>query len=298
LRDSTVGLARIGLDSEEVDALLRENRQHIFLSMGLMMGIGLLAIGFHYRNQNRHLRGIQNMNERLQQLERLSSMGQLAAGVAHEIRNPLNAIGLAIQRIQREYSPPGEADSDKEFHKLIFTVREEIKRLNVIIEDFLSMSRRIRLALRPQSISEFLERVVILIQEEANSRRINIQTHWDEPAMVVTIDESRMRQALLNLIKNAFESISGEGTVTLSVKPHSKKWVRIQLADTGVGIAPGDLERIFSADYTTKEKGLGLGLPIAHEIIRAHGGEVRVRSEVGRGTTFEILLPRSLETTR
>jgi signal transduction histidine kinase len=147
LREELAGVARVGLDTQGVDELLGENRRHIFLSMGLMIGMGLLAMWFLYTNQNRHLRRIQNLRNRLHQTERLSSMGQLAAGVAHEIRNPLNAVSLAVQRIQREYAPPVE--NRNEFDDLIRTVRQEIRRLDVTIEDFLSLARGGRLDLRP-----------------------------------------------------------------------------------------------------------------------------------------------------
>lgn len=291
LRETVVGEARVGLDTSGVDELLRENRRHIFLSMGLMIGLGLLAMWFLYANQNRHLRRIQALRHRLHQTERLSSMGQLAAGVAHEIRNPLNAVSLAVQRIQREYAPqPNE--NQEEFSRLIRTVRQEIGRLDATIEEFLSLARAGRLALRPVAVVELLENILLLVRAEAEARGVRIETAWEEPCAVAVMDENRMRQALLNLIKNAFESITGAGTLTVSVKSRSQSRVGIAIADTGAGIPAGDFERIFSPDYSTKEKGLGLGLAIALQIIRAHDGELRVASEPGRGTTFEILLPR------
>ena len=291
LRDAVIGLARVGLDTSGVDELLSENRRHIFLSMGLMIGMGLLAMWFLYGNQNRHLRRIQNLSNRLHQTERLSSMGQLAAGVAHEIRNPLNAVSMAIQRIQREYAPQ-QAENREEFHDLIRTVRQEIRRLDVTIEDFLSLSRGGRLALRPVAVVELLKSILLLVRAEADARGIRIETSWEEPGAAAVMDENRMRQALLNLIKNAFESMTGTGTLTVSVKGRSQGRLGIEIADTGAGIPAADLERIFSPDYTTKEKGLGLGLAIALQLIRAHNGELQVHSEPDRGTTFEILLPR------
>jgi len=227
----------------------------------------------------------------LHQTERLSSMGQLAAGVAHEIRNPLNAVSLAVQRIQREYAPQ-QAENCEEFQDLIRTVRQEIRRLDTTIEDFLSLSRAGRLALRPVAIVELLKSILLLVRAEADSKGIRIETSWEDLGAAAVMDENRMRQALLNLIKNAFESITGPGSLAVSVKGRSQNRVGIEIADTGAGISPGDLELIFSPDYTTKEKGLGLGLSIALQIIRAHDGELQVHSEPGRGTTFEILLQR------
>jgi signal transduction histidine kinase len=281
----------VGLDTRGVDELLRENRRHIFLSMGLMIGMGLLAMWFLYTNQNRHLRRIQNLRNRLHQTERLSAMGQLAAGVAHEVRNPLNAVSLAVQRIQREYSPQ-PAENRGEFDDLIRTVRQEIRRLDVTIEDFLGLARGGRLVLHPVAVVELLQSILLLVRAEAEAQGIQIETAWGEPGAAVVMDENRMRQALLNLIKNAFEAMSGPGTLTVSVRSRPQQRVGIAIADTGAGIPAGEIERIFSPDYSTKEKGLGLGLAIALQIIRAHDGELKVASDPGRGTTFEILLPR------
>ncbi len=294
LRETVVGEARVGLDSSGVDELLSENRRHIFLSMGLMIGLGLLAMWFLYANQNRHLRRIQALRNRLHQTERLSSMGQLAAGVAHEIRNPLNAVSLAVQRIQREYAPQ-QAETREEFSTLIRTVRQEIRRLDATIEEFLSLARGGRLALRPVAVVALLESILLLVRAEADSRGVRIETVWEEPGAVAVLDENRMRQALLNLIKNAFEAMPGTGTLTASIRSRPHPRVAITIADTGAGISADELDRIFSPEYSTKEKGLGLGLAIALQIIRAHDGELKVASTPGRGTTFEILLPRGAE---
>jgi signal transduction histidine kinase len=296
LSEELAGVARVGLDTRGVDDLISENRRHIFFSMGLMIGMGLLAMWLLYTNQNRHLHRIQNLRNRLHQTERLSAMGQLAAGVAHEIRNPLNAVSLAVQRIQREYAPP-QAESRGEFDNLIRTVRQEIRRLDVTIEDFLGLARGGRLVLRPVAVVELLQSILLLVRAEADARGIGIETTWEEPGAAVVMDENRMRQALLNLIKNAFEAMSGPGTLTVSVRSRPQNQVGIEIADTGAGIPAGDIERIFSPDYSTKEKGLGLGLAIALQIIRAHDGELKVTSDPGRGTTFEILLPRRTDGT-
>lgn len=290
LNAELAGAARVGLDTRSVDELLSENRRHIFLSMGLMIGMGLLSMGFLYTNQNRHLRRIQRLRNRLHQTERLSAMGQLAAGVAHEIRNPLNAVSLAVQRIQREYAPPTEKRAG--FDDLIRTVRQEIRRLDLTIEDFLGLARGGRLDLRPVAVVELLQSILLLVRAEADARGIRIETVWEQPGAAAVMDENRMRQALLNLIKNAFEAMNGPGTLTVSVRSRPQNQVGIEIADTGVGIPAGEIERIFSPDYTTKEKGLGLGLAIALQLIRAHSGELQVHSEPGRGTTFEILLPQ------
>lgn len=290
LNDKTLGTARVGLEIEEVSRLKARNTAHIFFSMLIVMGGALLAAVLFYRIQRRHMRRIQEIRERLNQAERLSSVGRLAAGVAHEIRNPLNAISMAIQRIQREFGPPA-TEKNEEFSHLVTVVREEIRRLNQIIEDFVGPARERRAEFRPERLVDLLERVARLAKEEADSRGIRIESDWEDADVVVYMDQARMHQAVLNLLKNAMESIKGSGVVTLSTHSRGPHHVVARIKDTGVGIPATDLERVFEFEYTTKEKGLGLGLPMAREIIQAHGGDIRVESEPGKGTTFELTLP-------
>jgi signal transduction histidine kinase len=161
----------------------------------------------------------------------------------------------------------------------------------------LSLARPGRLALRPMAVVDLLKSILLLVRAEAEARGIRIETAWEDPTAAAVIDENRMRQAVLNLIKNAFEAIEGAGTLTIAVKNRPRSRVVIAITDTGPGIPAGAQDRIFTPDYTTKEKGVGLGLAIALQIIRAHDGELRMRSEPGRGTTVEILLPREARET-
>jgi signal transduction histidine kinase len=291
LNGREAGIARVGLEIEEVGRLKKRNEAHILFSMALMMAGAVLAVLVFYRIQNRHQRKLQEMRERLHQAERLSSLGRLAAGVAHEIRNPLNAISMAIQRIHREFGPP-ETEKNKEFSHLVTVVREEIRRLNGIIEDFVGPARERRTDFRPERLIDLLERVVQLAKEEIGSRNIQIQSEWEDPNLIVYMDSGRMHQAVLNLIKNALESIVGQGKIIISAHADGAHHAVVRIEDTGVGIPTKDLERVFEFEFTTKEKGLGLGLPMAREIIQAHGGDIKVESEPGKGTTLEIILPR------
>ncbi|MEW6666360.1 MAG: ATP-binding protein [Thermodesulfobacteriota bacterium] len=283
--------ARVGLEIEEAVLLAARNRAHIFLTMGLMTAGALFSVVVLYRIQSRHLRKIEEMKERINQSERLSSMGRLAAGVAHEIRNPLNAISMAVQRIQREFGPTQE-ESRKEFSHVITVVREEIRRLNRIIEDFVGPAREKGTALRPERLSELLDRVARLAREEAGSRLVGIQCECEDRELTAYMDPPRIHQALLNLVKNAMESIEGQGKITLSARADGPDRALVRVRDTGVGIPAKDIGRIFDFEYTTKEKGLGMGLSIAREIVQAHGGEMRIESEPGRGTTVELTLRR------
>jgi signal transduction histidine kinase len=290
LNRQVMGIARMGLEREGMEKILEENRKNILIFMGLTMLIAFLSLWMLYMNQNRHLAGIISMERKLEKAERLSALGQLAAGVAHEIRNPLNAISMASQRLKRDFVPADEGKT-KDFQTITGVIRDEIRRLNGIIEEFLTFSRSRRLDLREYPVTEVLQKIVNLLDEEVREKGIAMETHWLEPSPVIPMDMDKLQQALLNFIKNAVESISGPGKVTLSVGPEKKGWINVRIVDTGCGMTSEEIERIFNPEYTTKEKGLGLGLPLSHEIIRGHGGEIRVTSQKDAGTTFEILLP-------
>lgn len=290
LAGQIVGTARVGFETRATDALLSQNRRHIFIWTGVMITIGLLAMVLLFSFQNRNLSRLQAMQERLYQAERLSFLGKLGAGVAHEIRNPLNAISIAVQRLKREFLPSDE-ELQGEFQQLTQVMREEIGRLNTIVEDFLSLSSSGRLNLKPQPVENLFQKVLFLVREEAKTRGIQIRTEGADNCPPVPLDLPKMQQVLLNLVKNALESITGGGTITLAAALH-KHYLLISVADTGKGMSPEELQRIFDPYYTTKEKGVGLGLAIAKEIVLAHGGDLKVKSAPGRGTTFEIFLPQ------
>ena len=286
-----VGIVRIGLDRSSMDKSIAENRQNIFIFMFFIVIIALLSMWLLYHDQNRHLAGIVEIERQLEKAERLSALGQLAAGVAHEIRNPLNAISMATQRLKRDFVPSDPQKVD-DFQNLSGVIRDEIKRLNGIIEEFLTFSKSRRLELSNFSVTEVLQKIVSLIREEASTRGITIETKWRETPALISMDINKLQQAFLNLIKNAMESLTDEGKIIITVDKEGKNYIVVSISDTGCGMTTEEIERIFNPEYTTKEKGLGLGIPLACEIIRGHGGDVRVISRKDKGTTFEVVLPR------
>jgi len=291
LDQKIVGVVRIGLDRSSMDKSLAENRQQIFIFLFFIVIIALLSMWLLYHDQNRHLAGIVEMERQLEKAERLSSLGQLAAGVAHEIRNPLNAISIATQRLKRDFIPSDPQKTD-DFQNLSGVIRDEIKRLNRIIEEFLTFSKSRRLDFSKFSITEVLQKIVNLVREEASTRGITIETTWRENPALISMDINKLQQAFLNIIKNAMESITAEGKIFITVDKEGKNYIVVSISDTGCGMTAEEIESIFNPEYTTKEKGLGLGIPLAYEIIRGHGGDMRVISRKSKGTTFEVVLPR------
>jgi signal transduction histidine kinase len=171
-------------------------------------------------------------------------------------------------------------------------LREEINRLNNIVEEFLSLARRGRLDQRPVAVSSLLEKTAALFQAAAQAKGVQLQVQVAAACPPVFVDEQKIQQVLVNIVKNGLEAIAGPGRLQLAAAPAAPDRIRLTITDTGKGMAPEELAHIFDPYYTTKERGLGLGLALAYEIIRAHGGEIAVQSQPEAGTTVTILLPR------
>lgn len=278
--DYRFGMVYVGFTGGVRNQLMGKNRTAILIAIISMTVIAGVSMWLLFRNQNKHLAEIENMEKRVYQAERLSALGGLAAGVAHEIRNPLNAVSMGIQRLRRETRNP-----------LTGVIQDEIRRLNQIIDEFISIARTRDLIFKPLDLRVPVEQIVVLMNEEAQSRDVRIDTSIPDRPVMANVDVDKIKQALLNLIRNALDAVSTGGWVTVSIETGNGGTINLKVADTGKGISSDDIDRIFDPDYTTKEKGLGLGLPLAYEIIKGHGGEIRVSSVPGAGSAFECRLP-------
>jgi len=289
LKDKPAGLIRIGYSSKEIYPLLSQIKKNVALSIFFFLIMGISAITLIWVNQNRHLRKVKEMEDRIQLAERLSSLGHLAAGVAHEIRNPLNAIGMGLQRLKREFLPSEESKKE-EYLSFTELISKEIKRVNEIIEQFLTLSRPFELNLKHASLQELLRNLVALLQEEAFSQGIQIQAVTNSDLPLIKMDSEKLTQAFINIMKNGMQAMEQGGILRVETQSFKDR-VEVSFSDSGSGIPPEQMEKIFNYYYTTKEKGVGLGLPIAHRIIEAHGGQLKVESQVGLGTKVTVLLP-------
>ncbi|MGB7062170.1 MAG: ATP-binding protein [Candidatus Zixiibacteriota bacterium] len=231
---------------------------------------------------------LKKFEEEAKRAERLSALGNLAAGVAHEIRNPLNAISITAQRLKSEFVPQKDEDEYRSFTEIILN---EIKRLDSIINQFLRLAKAHKLNRVPTDISAFLEEVTNLAEVEANEKSIRITRSIDK-LPDLKIDQDEMKKAILNIILNGIQATPSSGSLTVrSYLDDSQANVVIEITDSGAGIPKENLSKVFQPYFSTTEKGTGLGLSIAHRIISDHKGRIEVKSQRGKGTTFTIKLP-------
>jgi len=236
---------------------------------------------------------IQDLSEKvameadLRRRDRLASMGALASGVAHEVRNPLNAIGVIVQRLRREFTP---LKDQGEYDQLTRVVAEEVKRVNRIIQQFLELARPPALAKKRENLAALLERAAQTIEPRVLAAGLELERDFAASG-AVEVDADQLQQALLNLLGNALEALE-VGTIRLIARSVADDQVEIVVDDTGPGIPPEELERIFDLYFTTKAEGTGLGLSLVHRIVSEHGGRIEVQSALGEGTRFIIQLPR------
>ena len=284
------GVIQVGLSSSPIRNILSLATRNVALSVAVLLALGITGVVLVYVNQNRHLQKLKEMEERAQAAERLLSIGKLGAGLAHEIRNPLNAVGMAIQRLHREFLPQ-EEEKAKDFGQFMGVIREEIKRLNRIVDRFVQFSKPDRLALAPSSLVDLLDNLMLLFDEEVKTRSIVVEKEVDPKLPSPIMDKGKITQALINIVTNSLHAMEGGGRLSIKAEMDRKDWITIVVTDTGTGLAEKEIEKIFDYSYTTREKGLGLGLPIARKIIEEHGGRIAIESEAGKGTTVSIFLP-------
>jgi two-component system NtrC family sensor kinase len=226
----------------------------------------------------------------LAQGQRLALAGQMAASVAHQIGTPLNVISGYVQMLRAKHED-GSSDAER-----LRTIQEQIARVTAIVQSLLDHTRRPSLHLRPLAPGDLIEGLAELVRPSLVGRGIELSLEVAPGLPAVSVDRVQIEQALLNLVTNAVDAMPEGGRLRLAARPDGDG-VAFEVADSGLGIRPEDLERVFEPLFTTKPagKGTGLGLPILREIVEAHAGTVRLESRPGEGTTAVVRLPRATE---
>jgi two-component system nitrogen regulation sensor histidine kinase GlnL len=246
----------------------------------------------------RDQRNVRDLKERMRRADRLAAIGQIAAGIAHEIKNPLVGIRGAAQLMKSEI----RGDAHRGLVEYLDIILKEADRLNRVLEGILDFTRVKALEPGPFNIHAILDRALVLNEASARRSGIVLAREYDPSLPDVIGNQDQLLQVFLNLVKNAVEAMSTGGKLTVatrmsdlftSVQADRKKHrlMVVKVSDTGMGIKPEHLSDIFAPFFTTKDKGVGLGLALSYQIVQEHLGTIRVESEEGAGTTFSVYLP-------
>ncbi|MDI6776892.1 MAG: ATP-binding protein [Syntrophales bacterium] len=216
--------------------------------------------------------------------ERLAFTGRIAAGIAHEIRNPLGNVSMAVQQLKEAFS------EDSPWSKHIEVIIRNTERINFLITELINCARPPELNIRPHDMQEVIENVLDSIMSSLSTQRIEVIKKFDSKPSIISVDREQISRVFLNVIINSVEAMPEGGTMTISTSIENGLFI-VKIQDTGGGIPEEDIIRIFDPFFSTKPTGVGLGLSIIYGIVVSHGGKIGVESTWRRGTVFTISLP-------
>ncbi len=244
----------------------------------------LVRLDESHRNLKEQTEVLFQTEEQLRRADRLSALGELSAGMAHEIRNPLSSIKGAAEILKDDYGP----DAPK--HEFIQILLKETDRLNQIVQEFLGFARPKPPELKQEDVNEVIESVLTLTAQPARLARVTVVKNLDRNIGKRDVDAGLLKQAFLNLVLNAIQAMPEGGTLTVA-SARNDGGIEVKVTDTGTGIIPENRKKLFSPFFTTKQDGTGLGLAITFRIIQNHRGTIDVDSVPEKGTTFTVRIP-------
>jgi signal transduction histidine kinase len=261
--------------------------------------LGQLSIAFN--DMSTQLARVRELEERLRRADRLAALGTMAAGIAHDIRNPLTSILIFSQLMSLHHDDP---DVREKFNRV---VPRELERVQAVIEDMMELARPAAMHREPVNLNELVTQVLELYESQASAQTIKIGRKYEQELPFCMADRKRLHRCFSNIVSNGIQAMPNGGDLTLRTHqvptmvfpnsglpdPRPEPAIQVTISDTGQGIPPDRLSRIFDPFFTTKEKGMGLGMAITHRIIEDHKGTIDVHSEVDLGTTFTVHLPLS-----
>jgi signal transduction histidine kinase len=290
-----LGLIRIGLSTDAFNDITDRAKKNLFILFLVTVLLAAFISMYFILRQNylllnhehdRILSDVMKMEEEARRSERLTSMGRLAAGVAHEIRNPLNSINMLVQLLSSEF----EVEVNKtQYQNFLSSIKKEIERISIIVDNFLKFSRPPKLKKENISLKSVIEDVAAVVTEKTKKDHLDIKIDV-EPTIMCLCDVNQMKQALLNLMLNAMEAIGANGSIRIEAELKDEK-ILLRISDSGPGIPEDIIGSIFDPYFTTKENGTGLGLSIVHRIVSMHNGSITA-SNSGNGAAFTIILPK------
>jgi len=289
--DTDYGLIRIGFDYRPITELNQVAIRNAIVRM-LISGLVLLVL-FAYSMITRRLQLVHDEKERItaevyrlqediHRKEKLTAMGELAAGVAHEVRNPLNAISMSVQRLGKSL----ELEPASKEQKMISTIRNEINRIGEIIQQFLSFARPSKINKTKSNLNQIVKEALEIYHAKFIESAIVTDIEFGEiPDMM--LDGEKIKQVIINLFENAIHAMQSGGKLSVKLEKTSSE-ILLKIRDTGIGISQENIEKIFNLYFTTKPEGNGLGLPQVYQIISNHNGRIDVKSEIDKFTEFTI----------
>lgn len=252
--------------------------------------LGQLAARFN--EMTAELEKKEELEAKLQQVEKSAVVGRLASAIAHEIRNPLNYINLTLDQLRAKFVPE-EEDKARIFDKLTSQLKTEVERINQLVSDFLRYSRPLKLSLVPTDLRQVIDNSLNIIEHQAEEQDVKISVVEGENASRILGDSEVLRSVFNNLFINAIQAMPNGGSLHVNISSQNEL-VKIEVSDSGEGISNENLPKIFEPYFSTKETGTGLGLAIVKRIVDEHNGTIEVESKEGEGTRFTVKLPKSL----
>jgi len=245
----------------------------------------LLARWYHQRTLQRAA----DLETRARESERLAFVGALASGLAHEVKNPLSTLRLNLQLLAEDLENPEGVPAPR-MRGRVQALRREVERLNDVLNDYLRFARQRQLQREPANLNDVLDELLEFVRPEALRRKVDIRYQFAPDVPVTLLDVNLLKQALLNLIVNSFEAMPEGGELIVQTETDGAT-VTAKITDTGCGIPPGEVDKVFRVYYSTKQTGTGLGLPTARRILQEHGGALHLTSQPKHGSQVTIVLP-------
>lgn len=285
------GNVQLGISERALEGELQQLRRSLWVKIVVAgaLALGVLLVGlfyvFHLIHKNRLL------EQARQSASRASYVGLLASGLAHEIRNPLNAMSMNLQMLEEDMHDTSE-DSATEQVELLESTKSEIKRLVRLVNNFLTYARPAQPRFESKDLNAVVREVTRLLEADFGQSGVELKEDLEPLLPQVETDDTQLKQALINLLVNARQVLKEGGRVTVRTRAGSRGEAVLEVEDDGPGIPKEARDRIFEVFYSSRGGGTGLGLPIARQIVERHGGTIELESEVGRGTVFRIRMPR------